>query len=292
MGKPESNSSKQGVAVAVGFLCMIILVFFLFFNGCLNQEDTSPTQTSGVDSLQITVEVTPVWSDAVLTDSPDINSVAQVFQLLWDRSIPIGGYVHSTNPDSQFALQRIHESLMSSRLTSDYGGRESSLECMVITDLLSPVDCNSRLSRDFFDGGQSRMDQAIEYLVSGLKSGTIMGAALITDMMTTSDFGIGATALLPHFKDPLLRGLFNEGAIHVAILGIRIPYWYPSENPYHCGFASPVTQYLQRIAQQKPDYRTDTPTGGCRVGRVRNQVVLWDAGLMRGREGTGSWVSR
>ena len=29
------------------------------------------------------------------------------------------------------------------------------------------------------------------------------------------------------------------------------PMAYPSENPYHCGFASPVHQYLQRIAQQK-----------------------------------------
>ena len=43
-----------------------------------------------------------------------------------------------------------------------------------------------------------------------------------------------------------------------AMLG-QIDISYPSENPYHCGFESPVhTIFATNRSAKKPDYRTDT----------------------------------
>ena len=221
MSKQESKNSKLGVVTAIGVLCATLLVLYYSVgcNGDCGDGRTTPTDTTDV-------AISPKWEDAASIDSMSTDSVKQVFRVFWDRSIPMRGYVHSTDPDSQFTLQRIHELLLNSRLAApDYGHRGISLECMGITSSVDSVACDSRLSHEFFIGDQSRMDRAIENMVSDLNAGNIKGAALITDMMTTTDYGIGASALIPFFRDSTLRGLFNEGVVHVALVGIRIPYW-------------------------------------------------------------------
>ena len=219
MIRKVSNSETQWWMTIVGAGLLVTGIFLQI--GCASSSDGEEGEF-----LSVTAEVEPVWEDSeALWESVDRDSVTHVFQLLWDQSIPMGGYVHRTNPDSQDALQRIHNLLKSARLTTDYGGGESSLKCLGITDSITTVDCESTLNRGFFTGGESRLDQGIRDVIEGLKSGTLKGAALVTDLITTTNYGIGATALLPYFKDPAIRAYYNAGEIDVAIVGIRIDYW-------------------------------------------------------------------
>ena len=173
-----------------------------------------------------TEEVTfkPDW-DVNLPTPVESDSVPHVFHLLWDQSIPIGGHVHRSDPDSQGALQDIHRLLKNARLTSDYGGGEASLKCLGITNSVQAIDCDTPLSRSFFAGGDSRLDQGVKYIVDGLTSGMFRGAALITDLITTTSYGNGATALVPALRDPTLRAYYKAGKIDAALIGVRMNYW-------------------------------------------------------------------
>ncbi|MCY4674005.1 MAG: hypothetical protein OXD43_09635 [Bacteroidetes bacterium] len=175
------------------------------------------------DSVEIRVKakVAPVWEDAGSTGFFfNSDSLPESFQLFWDRSVPMGGYVHETNPDSQDALLNIHDLLKSAWFGAGYGG---TLQCFGITSSVDPIQCNERLLRKFFNGNSSRLDEGIEDLVTGLQNGSMMGAALISDLMATTEHGIGPTGLLPYLAP--LNEHFNNGTIHMALLGVRIEYW-------------------------------------------------------------------
>lgn len=177
-----------------------------------------------VDPLEVQAEITPQWDDSG-SDTIDPDSITHEFHLLWDQSIPMGGYVHRTHPDSQAALKSINDLLKRARLTTHYGGEESSLKCLGVTDSISSVDCNSAMLRGFFNGYSSRLDLGIEYVIEGLKSGTFKGAALVSDLIATTNDVVGAAALLPYFKNPAIRAFYNSGEIDLALIGIRIDYW-------------------------------------------------------------------
>ncbi|MCY3629982.1 MAG: hypothetical protein OXI05_10535 [Bacteroidota bacterium] len=198
---------------AVLFVLMVIVL--IFRDGCNGEA---------VDSLEVQVEMKPQWDDSG-SETVDPDSITPEFHLLWDQSIPMGGYVHRTHPDSQAALKSISDLLKRARLTTDYGGGESSLKCLGITNSISSVDCNSAMLRGFFNGNSSRLDQGIKYVIEGLISGTFRGAALVSDLIATTDDVIGAAALLPYFKNPAIRAYYNSGEIDIALIGIRMDYW-------------------------------------------------------------------
>ena len=226
-------------------LFFVILIVVVPLNGCsggggengVSQNDTiSTTPTNNIqpiDTLTVEVEVDPVWEDATdslkPTDTNDQGS--QVFYLLWDRSIPMKGYIHKTNRDNMFALQEIHGSLLNVS-SQVYAGSGISIECKdAVLDV--PFNCRSSLStRDFFTVGDSQIE--LQSAVDGLKDGSIVGLALISDLMATIEGRIGPTALLEYFKGkaPNLLEYFKEGGIHMAILGVRPKYW--GAHPGNC----------------------------------------------------------
>ena len=221
MAREEHDSYGQLWMAIAAIGLLVILVTVVVFQ--VGRTPSSDREEDG--PLEVTVGIEPVWEDSGLLGSIDRDSVSHVFHLLWDQSIPMGGYVHRTDPDSQGTLNKIHNLLKSARLTTDYRGGGASLKCLGITDSITSIDCESSLSRGFFVGGESRLDQGVEYVIEGLKSGTLKGAALVTDLITTTNYGIGATALLPYFKDPTLTAYYNSGEIDIALVGIRIDYW-------------------------------------------------------------------
>ncbi len=178
----------------------------------------------GQQGLRQDVDVTPVWDDAAADVVQIADSLPRVFRLLWDRSIPMGGYI-DPHPDSISLPHNIQEFLKSVRLASDFGHADISLECSGISDQIVAYDCATKFGREFFDGGNSRMDLAISQVTSDILDGTVVGAALITDLMATTEFAVGATSLLPYLRDASLRAHFNNGSIHVALVGIKAAYW-------------------------------------------------------------------
>ena len=200
-----------------GILLGLTVTVLIFGFGC------SPP-TPPPEPLEVQVEIKPQWDNSE-GETVDPDSITHEFHLLWDQSIPMGGYVHRTDPDSQAALKSINDLLKSIRLTTAYGGGESSLKCLGITDSIMSVDCNHAMSRDFFGGNNSRLDQGIEYAIEGIRSGAFKGAALVSDLIATTDYVTGAVALLPNLNNSVTTAYYNSGKIDVALVGIRIDYW-------------------------------------------------------------------
>ena len=181
---------------------------------------------NGPEKLTVSVNVEPVWENAASTVSFATDMESQDFYLFWDRSRPMEGYLHHTNADSQDVFQSIRRSLYSAQNISDY--RIGSRKCYGITGAIESVDCNLDLSTldKAFIGPESRIDKGIEFLTAGLKDGSIVGAALVSDLMTTVGADIGPTSLLKYFKnDPEFTAGFNAGEINIAIVGFRMSYW-------------------------------------------------------------------
>ena len=217
-------------------LFVVILVVVVPLNSCSTdgEENGDPgtTSTNGphIDTLTAEVDIDPVWEDATdsLKPTDTNNRDSKVFYLLWDRSEPMGGYIHKTNQDSMYTLQGIHGSLLNVS-SQVYAGNRISTECKdVVTG--QHFNCDNKLlsTRNFFKGKNSLIDTVFQSAVDGLKDGSIAGVTLISDLMATNGgSGIGPTALLEYFKGkaPNLLEHFKGGGIHMAILGVRPKYW-------------------------------------------------------------------
>ena len=251
------------------------VVIMLLGFGCSSNKDVS---------LSETVKFEPAW-DVDVPAPMESDSVSRVFHFLWDQSIPLGGHVHRTDPDSQDALQIIDRLLKSARSISDYRG--DSLKCLGITNSIMPIDCKSSLSRSFFAGGVSRLDQGVEYILDGLTNGTFKGAALITDLITTTSYGTGATALLPYLTDPTLKAYYKAGKIDVALIGVRMDYWgvhsgtcQALPGPLGCWFNETQNRYHPLVRTVKrPIYVLlmgwRTKEGGRRKNPVHNMATAF-----------------
>jgi len=211
---------KPWISIAFAFS---VIIFSLVQSGC-----EPPTPVPFVNDEAI---VQPQWEDDTVSETVDPDSITHEFHLLWDQSIPMGGYIHRTDPDSQGTLKLINDFLKSARLTTDYGGDESSLICLGVTDSIMSVECDPIMSQDFFDGSNSRLDQGIEYIVEGLIDGSIKGAAFVSDLIATTVYGTGPPALLPYLRSSALRAHLNSGKMDMALLGTRINYWGVHRGP-------------------------------------------------------------
>ncbi len=204
------------------FTGLIIISTILVIPACDPHATTLP--------LKRQAEIKPQWgASEIEIIAPD--SITHEFQILWDQSIPMGGYVHRTDPDSQSTLNLINHSLKSARLKTAYGGRESSLSCLGVTYSITSVNCDSGMLRDFFYGNESRLDQGIEYVIEGLKSGKFKGAALVSDLIATTRDVTGPLALLPYLSNSVMNAHYNSGKIDMAIIGIRMDYWGVQKGP-------------------------------------------------------------
>jgi len=201
--------------------------------GC-DSEETPP--------FGVQVDIKPHWNNSG-QEAIDPDSISHEFHILWDQSVPMGGYVHRSNPDSQSTLRLINQLLINVRAETNFKGGRGSLKCHGITDTITSIDCDSEMLRDFFNGNESRLDHAIEYVTEGLLNGTFQGAALVSDLIATTDDIIGAAALLPILNNSTIKAYYNSGKIDIAILGIKVDYWgvhigacQTSSDPLGCEF--------------------------------------------------------
>ena len=204
-------------------LAGLIITFAVIQTGCEPQ--------TVVAFLDVQASLQPQWGEDSATETIDADTVMHEFHLLWDQSIPMGGYIHRTDPDSQGTLKSINDFLKSARLTTDYGGDESSLKCLGVTDSIVDVDCDPIMSQDFFDGSTSRLDQGIEYIIEGLINGSFKGAAFVSDLIATTVYGTGPPALLPYLRSSTLQAYLNSGTIDIALIGTKINYWGVHRGP-------------------------------------------------------------
>ncbi len=196
----------------------------------ISQPSNGQSNDRPVESYAQEVAVQSVWENDFYGQIAPLES--QDFYLLWDVSIPMGGYIHESNRSLSVALAKIQELLKNGILNSDYG--RTTIQCMGIKDTIDPLekcDDNQLRDRDFFLGLDSDVGLGIELMIDSLKTGKMMGAVLITDLMATTEYGTGATALLPYFNDEELMAYFTDGKIYMGILGIAPDYWGLKKGP-------------------------------------------------------------
>jgi len=195
------------------------------------EEDPLPPYRGNDDQMRepskiVQIDIEPIWEDADSLSAYNQNHNSRDFYVFWDQSIPMGGYIHRTSQNDQLNLQRIHESLLNANILSN--DEPGMVECRGITDVILPFDCDNRLlSRNFFNGIDSRLDKGVEDVIDALTNGYISHAAFITDLIATAEVGnqtvSGAHTLRQYFAP--IKGLFNKGKFHVSLLGIHIDYW-------------------------------------------------------------------
>jgi len=225
-----------------------IVVLFIIFAIITSQYSSG--QSGNATSSVSEVHLKSVWEN----DFPDLIAPleSQGFYVLWDVSVPMGGYIHESNASLSVALSKIQELLKNGLLNSDY--RRSTLQCMTIKDtisLMEKCDNNQLRDRSFFLGARSDLGLGVEFVIDSLKAGKIMGAALITDLMATTEYGTGATALLRYFEDEELKAYFTDGQIYMGIVGIAPDYWgikkggcLTTTGPLGCWFHEGIQQWL------------------------------------------------
>ncbi len=207
-------------------------------------------QLSADTSAVREVHVKSVWKSDYSVGIAPLES--QDFYLMWDVSVPMGGYIHDSNTSLSVALSKIQELVKNGLLNSDYG--RSKLKCMGITDSIAPFaqcDDNQLRDRDFFMGVVSEVGLGVEFMIDSLRSGKMMGAALITDLMATTEYGTGATALLRYFEDQELMAHFTDGEIYMGIVGVASDYWGIKKGscetvsgPMGCWFHEGIQQWV------------------------------------------------
>ena len=227
-------------------------------------DDTTSITTDIVsnDTLTVKADIEPIWEDA--SDSLDTaipDKQGQDFYLFWDRSIPMRGYIHESGSDSMNTLQEINNSIVNEILTAETDHGSIIPKCREVADLMKDIGCQGELSsREFFTASESPINEGIEFMIDGLTSGTITGAVLISDLMTTSKDNLihGLTALLPSFKERGVKAYFNDGLIHMAVVGVRLNYWcvHDRDRCWFCESCSPpgYRPYTGSLPIRKPLY--------------------------------------
>jgi len=149
-----------------------IVVLFIIFAIITSQYSSG--QSGNATSSVSEVHLKSVWEN----DFPDLIAPleSQGFYVLWDVSVPMGGYIHESNASLSVALSKIQELLKNGLLNSDY--RRSTLQCMTIKDtisLMEKCDNNQLRDRSFFLGARSDLGLGVEFVIDSLKAGKIMG---------------------------------------------------------------------------------------------------------------------
>ncbi len=227
------------------------LVYLIIILAVIIPQHSNGQSTNDSSAVR-KVHVNSVWEHDDVASGDIAPLESQNFYLLWDVSVPMGGYIHEKDNSLSVALAKTQELVKNGILNSDYG--RTTIQCMGIKDTIDPLekcDDNQLRDRKFFSGLDSDIGLGIEFIIDSLKSGKMLGAALITDLMATTEYGTGATALLPYFKDEELLAYFTDGKIYMGILGVAPNYWgvkkgscATESGPLGCWFNEGVQQWL------------------------------------------------
>ncbi len=204
----DLGSARRGRRAA-----WVISVLALLGGACNSGGDPVP-----VDSLHLPCQ-------ALRTTSSQADRrprpLAGTLRIYLDVSEPIGGFLPFDDRErSGFKL--VVQSLPGHLSEAFGGGRQIDLQWKGVSDG-PPADLKvSRISRDRFQGKESRLDLAIQAMIRDVENGA-EGAALITDLVATGPL-TGAMGVANALDPPFAQAV-QDGRYELGLLGVRAPYW-------------------------------------------------------------------
>jgi len=170
----------------------------------------------------------PQWSLAPSPPKTLQRSKSDDFEILIDRSEPMGGYFEGTQEDGSIFPDMFRNTY--SILNSQYGTGT----CFGVGTTVTRFDCGETIGQRFFNGVNSEIHTAFDRVLERLQAGTLEAAVLISDFLITKNgHFLGAPGLLdnPDTRELLLSGL-DSRKLDLALLGIPLHYHGVSRSGY------------------------------------------------------------
>ena len=226
----------------------LVLAAVLGLGGCNGDgAEASTGDREPVDTFTVPGAIEPVWADSeplapVPIDSAQDQSSRLAIYL--DVSIPMSGFVP---PQSELdsgvggELRRIAQ-WIPDQLVRPYPGVP--IEWNSVAEGVDAMGRRPVIRRDIFTGTASRLDLAIEAILTDLRTGRSEGAAIITDLMGTGEL-IGAQVVAQYLTPWLASEERRANDFHFGLLGVKGTYWGvfrstlcpPQRGPLGCWFS-------------------------------------------------------
>ncbi len=214
--RDSRRSATPGMIIAA--LVVIILVIAFVACGGPEGEPLTSWNPSGT--------VKPVWhGSSMLADTSEtIYETSSVVEIHLDISSPMAGFLPLL-PDSD-ASSTFREIVLNlpSHMAREYRGANVAMEWWGVGGGLQQLQVSPRIQRSLFNGRSTRLDLSIEKMLSDLNSGRAEAAALVTDLMATSDV-TGPIAISSKLSEWLRSKQVRKENFHMGLFGAKAEYW-------------------------------------------------------------------
>ena len=222
-----------------------------------SQERTGDNEP--VDSFCVSGTIEPAWADSdplppVSIDSAQDQSPRLAVYL--DVSSPMSGFVPPPGMESDSGsvpggeLRPVAQ-WIPDQLVRAYPGVP--IQWYSVAEAVEQMGQRPIIQRDIFTGTQSRLNLAVDSILTHLRTGRSEGAAIITDLMGTGEL-IGALAVAQYLIPWLASEERRGNDFRFALIGVRGTYWgaFPSYcprqgGPLGCWFSESIGDWKPRL---------------------------------------------
>ena len=208
--------------------------------------------TSRVEDLPpLTATAAPAWT-APETGTASPPGDPGFVELHLDISSPMAGYLPPDGDGDLSVFQFVAQNA-AQHMARVFGGAEAPVRWVGVGHELRGLGARPQIERGVFDGRSTQLDQSMERVLGDFRSGRADAAALVSDLMATSD----TTGPLPVFGvlgDWLRSPDVRSGTFHVGLFGLKADYW--GVRVRGCGARAPL---------------------GCRFDELRRRWVALEA---------------
>lgn len=225
MKASANNRILVGVLVAGGAVILILLSM------TLGKGDA----TEPVKSFTVPCRIEPAWQQPPTPSDPGEGNPSgrQEIRVYLDTSHPMGGFLPPQGVDAEPAFRAIAQ-LVPGHLVGRFSGV---VRWFGIDSTLRPLPGDLHLTRGLFAGSETRLDLALDDIVSALESGRAEAAVLVSDLVSTSGPEGAMGAVEPLLQWNRTAGV-ERGQFDLGLLAVRAGYW--GVTPSHCSGPGPL----------------------------------------------------
>ena len=231
---PEGNDSVAMRMVSCRQLVRTWRCAILAVSGTIAALAMSACDSNGrvppVDKFTVEAEIQPVWRTPAVSEPIPENSIGEddpkALVVYLDLSRPMAGFLPlriSTEGSPRATNEfRAVAQWVPDHLTRVYP--TATLHWRGVGRDIQDLSQYPQFARTLFHATASRLDLAIQEVLSNLRSGRSEAAALITDLLGTGEL-TGALAVSRYLSDWLDSESVRSGEFHLGLLGVKTNYW-------------------------------------------------------------------
>ena len=181
--------------------------------------------------------VKPEWHEPLTPQLPPLEEPS-VVEIHLDVSYPMAGFLPPASRNDTPSTFHVITQNVSHHMARVYGGAEVAIRWLSIGKELRNLPESPRIQRDLFNGRSTRLDLSIEKILSDLRSGRTEAAALVTDLMATSEV-TGPLVVSSQLREWLRSDQVRSGDFHIGLFGVKAEYWGVT-HPVDCPPGPPL----------------------------------------------------